>query len=53
VLMHWAIPFDRQRKEALRGVSRRRSLALLLAGRVYLAAQMLELMERKHHAYQA
>jgi hypothetical protein len=34
-------------------VSRRRSLALLLAGRVYLAAQMLELMERKHHAYQA
>src|SRR5438067_4347138 len=29
------IPFDRVRNEALRGVSRRRSLALLLAGRVY------------------
>ena len=51
--MHWAIPFDRQRHEALRGVSRRRSLELLLAGRVYPEEQMLELMERKNHYYQA
>ena len=51
--MHWAIPFDRQRHEALRGVSRRRSLELLLAGRVYPEEQMLELMERKKHYYQA
>jgi beta-phosphoglucomutase len=50
--MHWAIPFDRQRNEALRGVSRRRSLELLLAGRVYPEEQMLELMERKNHYYQ-
>src|SRR4030095_352128 len=47
------IPFDRQRHEALRGVSRRRSLELLLAGRVYPEEQMLELMERKNHYYQA
>ena len=40
------VPFDRQRNEALRGVSRRRSLELLLAGRVYPEAQMLEMMER-------
>ena len=50
--MHWAIPFDRQRHEARRGVSRRRSLELLLAGRVYPEEQMLELMERKKHYYQ-
>ena len=46
------IPFDRQRNEALRGVSRRRSLELLLAGRVYPEAQMLEMMERKNRYYQ-
>ena len=46
------IPFDRQRNEALRGVSRRRSLELLLAGRSYPEAQMLEMMERKNHYYQ-
>jgi HAD superfamily hydrolase (TIGR01509 family) len=51
--MHWAILFDRQRHEALRGVSRRRSLELLLAGRVYPEEQMLELMERKNHHDQA
>ncbi len=48
-----AIPFDRERNEALRGVSRRRSLELLLAGRVYPEEQMLEMMERKNHYYQA
>jgi hypothetical protein len=51
--MHGAIPFDRQRHEALRGVSRRRSLELLLAGRVYPEEQMLALMERKNRYYQA
>jgi beta-phosphoglucomutase len=47
------IPFDRERNEALRGVSRRRSLELLLAGRVYPEEQMVELMERKNRYYQA
>lgn len=47
------LPFDRGRNEALRGVSRRRSLELLLAGRVYPEAQMLALMERKNRDYQA
>jgi beta-phosphoglucomutase len=46
------IPFDRTRNEALRGVSRRRSLELLLDGRTYPEAQMLELMERKNRYYQ-
>ena len=42
------IPFDREHNEALRGVSRRHSLELLLAGRVYPEEQMLEMMERKN-----
>jgi beta-phosphoglucomutase len=46
------IPFDRKRNEALRGVSRRRSLELLLAGRVYPEEQMLEMMEQKNQHYQ-
>jgi beta-phosphoglucomutase len=46
------IAFDRARNEALRGVSRRQSLELLLAGRVYPEAHMLELMERKNRYYQ-
>jgi len=46
------IPFDRQRNEALRGVSRRRSLELLLAGRLYPEEQMVEMMERKNRYYQ-
>jgi beta-phosphoglucomutase len=46
------IPFDRERNEALRGVSRRRSLELLLAGQIYPEEQMLELMERKNRYYQ-
>jgi beta-phosphoglucomutase len=47
------ISFDRTRNEALRGVSRRRSLELLLDGRVYPEAQLLEMMERKNRDYQA
>lgn len=47
------VPFDRERNEALRGVSRRRSLELLLAGRSYPEAQMQEMMERKNRYYQA
>ena len=46
------IPFDRVRNEALRGVSRRQSLELLLAGRSYPEEQMLEMMERKNRYYQ-
>ena len=33
------IPFDRERNEALRGVSRRRSLELLLAGQSILKSR--------------
>jgi beta-phosphoglucomutase len=47
------IPFDRARNEALRGVSRRQSLELLLAGRVYPEDQMLAMMARKNGYYQA
>lgn len=46
------IPFDRERNEALRGVSRRRSLELLLAGQTYPEEQMVEMMERKNRYYQ-
>lgn len=46
------IPFDRGRNEALRGISRRRSLELLLAGRTYSEEQMLDMMERKNRYYQ-
>jgi len=47
------LPFDRTRNEALRGVSRRRSLELLLAGRTYPEEQMQAMMERKNRYYQA
>jgi kojibiose phosphorylase len=46
------VPFDRARNEALRGVSRRRSLELLLGERHYPEAQMQEMMERKNCYYQ-
>lgn len=46
------VPFDRTRNEALRGVSRRRSLELLLDERRYPEAQMQEMMERKNRYYQ-
>jgi len=45
------VPFDRERNDALRGVSRRRSLELLLAGRTFPEAQMQEMMERKNGYY--
>lgn len=45
------IPFDREENEALRGVSRRRSLELLLNGRVFPEDQMQEMMERKNNYY--
>jgi kojibiose phosphorylase len=46
------IPFDRQRNEPLRGVSRRRSLELLLDGRPATEEQMQEWMARKNSYYQ-
>jgi len=45
------IPFDRQRNESLRGVSRRRSLELLLDGRPATEEQMQEWMARKNRYY--
>lgn len=45
------LPFDRQANEALRGISRRQSLALILGARPVTAAQAEELMERKNHYY--
>ena len=46
------VPFDRQRNEALRGVSRRRSLELLLDGRPATEEQIQEWMARKNTYYQ-
>jgi beta-phosphoglucomutase len=46
------IPFSRAQNDALRGVSRRASLELLLAGRVYPEDQLQELMARKNRYYQ-
>lgn len=45
------IPFDRKQNEALRGVSRRRSLELLLNGRTFPEEKMQEMMERKNNYY--
>jgi kojibiose phosphorylase len=45
------LPFDRQRNEALRGISRRESLALILGARSVSADKADELMERKNHYY--
>jgi len=45
------IPFDRRRNEPLRGVSRRRSLELLLDGRPASEEQMQEWMARKNRYY--
>jgi beta-phosphoglucomutase len=45
------IPFDRQANEALRGVSRRASLMLILGDRQYSEAQIQEMMERKNRYY--
>ncbi|WP_392481215.1 beta-phosphoglucomutase [Nostoc sp. C110] len=45
------IPFNRQDNEALRGVSRRASLMLILGDRPYSEAQIQEMMERKNRYY--
>jgi beta-phosphoglucomutase len=45
------IPFDRQKNEALRGVSRRQSLERMLDGRSYPEAALVEMMERKNQYY--
>ncbi len=49
------VPFDRRANEELRGVSRRRSLELLLGQRVadYSEEQMEEMMDRKNGYYQS
>lgn len=45
------VPFDREANEALRGVSRRESLLLLLNGKAVSEEQMQEWMERKNNYY--
>jgi len=47
-----SIPFDRQANEALRGVSRRDSLLLLLGDRPATEDQIQEMMARKNRYYQ-
>jgi beta-phosphoglucomutase len=46
------IPFDREANEALRGVSRRDSLMILLGGRRVTEEQVQEMMARKNRYYQ-
>jgi beta-phosphoglucomutase len=46
------LPFDRQRNELLRGVSRRESLLRILADRVVNEDQMAAMMARKNEYYQ-
>jgi beta-phosphoglucomutase len=45
------LPFDRQANEALRGVSRRESLMLILGERVYPEAEIQAMMARKNTYY--
>ncbi len=45
------IPFNRQDNEALRGVSRRESLMLIIKDRRYSEAQIQDMMERKNRYY--
>ncbi|WP_071189931.1 beta-phosphoglucomutase [Trichormus sp. NMC-1] len=45
------IPFNRQANEALRGVSRRASLMLIIGDRRYSEVQIQEMMERKNDYY--
>lgn len=45
------LPFTREDNEALRGVSRRNSLLLLLKGRVYPEEKLQEMMARKNKYY--
>lgn len=46
------IPFDREVNEQLRGVSRRKSLEIILAGRKFSDESIEEMMERKNNYYQ-
>jgi kojibiose phosphorylase len=45
------IPFNRQANEALRGISRRASLLLIIGDRRYSDTQIQEMMERKNDYY--
>jgi beta-phosphoglucomutase len=45
------LPFDRQANEALRGVSRRESLLLIVGDRQYSEAELQEMMDRKNRYY--
>jgi kojibiose phosphorylase len=45
------LPFNRQDNEALRGVSRRESLMLIVKDKQYSEAQIQEMMERKNRYY--
>jgi beta-phosphoglucomutase len=45
------LPFDRQSNEALRGISRRQSLAIVLGARHVTPAEANEMMERKNRYY--
>lgn len=45
------LPFDRQANEALRGVSRRESLLIIIGNRQYSEAQIQEMMDRKNRYY--
>lgn len=47
------IPFDREANEALRGVSRRESMLLIVGKHEYSEAQIQEMMERKNNYYVA
>ena len=47
------LPFDRQANEALRGVSRRASLLLIVGKKHYSEAALQEMMERKNRYYVA
>jgi beta-phosphoglucomutase len=45
------LPFDRQANEALRGVSRRESLQLIIGSRQYPETTIAEMMDRKNRYY--
>lgn len=45
------IAFTREDNEALRGIPRRESLMLIIGGRVFPEAQILEMMDRKNRYY--
>lgn len=45
------LPFDRKENEALRGISRRESLLLILKGRTLPEEKIQEIMERKNRYY--